>query len=109
MYRDVSECACMMAMDSTYRNEVWAQATNRIFGYIRGQLTDGGAKGEYANFFVALDEPVRNLILHKDIAATWSGSIGNSLSREQQLDEEDLKWMEWVKQLNQGNFAPRFS
>lgn len=97
-----------MAMAPTYRHEVWAQATNRVLGYIRGQLTDGGTEGEYADFLVALDQPVWNLMLHKDVTATCSGSIGNSISREHQLDAEDLKGMEGVKQLEQGHFAPRF-
>lgn len=85
------------------------QATNRVLGYIRGQLTDGGTKGEYANLLVALDQPVWNLMLHKDVAATCSGSIGYSISREQQLYAEDLKVNGRSKAIKTGTLRTSFS
>lgn len=65
---------------ATYRYEMWTQSTNRILGYIRGHLTDGGTKDKDANLLIALDEPIWNLESHKDKSTIRASSIGIRIS-----------------------------
>jgi len=59
----------------TYRHKMGTQPADGVFRYIRGQLADNGAECIDADLLVALDQPVGQIVVHKDIPPTGGIAI----------------------------------
>lgn len=54
----------------TYRDEMGTQSADGVLGYIRGHLAEHSTEGIDADLLVALDHPVGQFVVHKDVPST---------------------------------------